>query len=155
MWYKDEVNHSFSYSAYSRDLYEWTVGEAEITDCPHEGPNVFFFENKYWMITDVWKGLGVYVSDDTSSWKRCKNILFESGERKDDGTMANHADVLVYKGRAYIFYFTHPEVSFEQRHDLEFKWEYRHRRSSLQVAELIVKDGQFCCDRNHIEIDLE
>ena len=41
MWYKDEVNHSFSYSAYSRDLYEWTVGEAEITDCPHEGPNVF------------------------------------------------------------------------------------------------------------------
>ena len=43
MWYKDELHGSFSYTAYSRDLYNWTVGEAEITDCPHKGPMCFGF----------------------------------------------------------------------------------------------------------------
>lgn len=155
LWYKDEVNSSFTYTAYSGDLYRWEPGSAEITDCPHEGPNVFFFEGKYWMVTDPWEGLGVYRSEDACCWKRCSNILLEPGIRPDDGAMANHADVLVHRGHAYIFYFTHPEVSFEQRHDPDFIWEYRHRRSSLQVAELTVKDGGLICDRNRVSIDLE
>lgn len=155
MWYKDERNDSYSFTAYSADLYEWTAGEAEITDCPHEGPNVFFFENRYWMITDPWEGLGVYVSEDAQNWKRCPNILAEPGIRQDDGTIGAHADVLVHKDRAYIFYFTHPEVSVEQRNDPEFYWEYRHRRSSLQVAELKVKEGVLVCDRDHVLLDLE
>lgn len=155
MWYKDEVNNSDTYTAFSSDLYHWEAGPAEITDRRHEGPNVFFFQGNYWMITDPWEGLGVYKSEDAFHWKKCSNILFQPGSRRDDGTMANHADVLVHSGHAYIFYFTHPEVSYEQRHNPDFTWEYRHRRSSLQVAELTVKDGELCCDRNQVTIDLD
>lgn len=155
MWYKDEVNDSYTYTAISDDLYQWEAGPAEITDCQHEGPNVFWFQGCYWMITDPWEGLGVYKSDDAARWKRCSNILAQPGTRRDDGTVANHADVLVHGGRAYIFYFTHPEVSCEQRHDPNFSWEYRHRRSSLQAAELTVKDGELCCDRNRVLMDLQ
>lgn len=154
MWYKDERNQSFTYSAYSQDLHHWTLGEAEITDCPHEGPNVFWFQEKYWMITDPWEGLGVYVSDDAQHWTRCDNILDKPGKRTDDGTIGAHADVLVHKGRAYIFYFTHPEVSKEERNNPDFVWEYRHRRSSLQVAELVCRNNKLYCDRDEVEIDL-
>lgn len=154
MWYKDEAHGSYSYTAYSSDLYHWNAGEAEITDCPHEGPNVFFFAERYWMITDIWKGLGVYSSIDARNWRRHPDILFEGGTRTDDGTMANHADVLVHRGHAYIFYFTHPEVSYTQRHDNTFTWEYCHRRSSLQVAELSYDGENLICDRNHVELDL-
>lgn len=155
MWYKNECDKGYTYSAYSEDLYHWTCGDAEITDCPHEGPNVFLFHGKYWMITDPWEGLGVYVSEDAKSWKRCSNILGEPGARQDDGTIAAHADILVLNERAYIFYFTHPEVSKEERNNPEFVWEYRHRRTSLQVAELICSNGELVCDRNHVELDLE
>ncbi len=155
MWYKNEADHSYSYTAYSNDLYHWTNGEAEITDCPHEGTNVFRFKNKYWMVTDCWEGLGVYVSQDAYNWKRCSNILDEPGSRPDDGTIGNHADVLVCNGRAYIFYFTHPEVSKDERKAPGFLWEYKSKRSSLQVAELIYKNGELSCDRNHVELDLE
>lgn len=155
MWYKDEVHGSYTYTAYSSDLYHWEAGAAEITDCPHEGPNVFFFEGSYWMITDPWEGLAVYKSADACQWKRCSNILYEPGERCDDKTIANHADVLVHGGHAYIFYFTHPEVSPAERRDADFKWEYRHRRSSLQAAELYVKDGELRCERNQVKIELD
>lgn len=155
MWYKNEKDHSYSYTAYSDDLYHWECGEAEITDVPHEGANVFYFQEKYWMITDCWEGLGVYVSEDARSWKRCSNILDKPGIRPDDKTIGNHADVLVCHGYAYIFYFTHPEVSAEERKNPDFVWERRHRRSSLQVAELVYSGGELICDRNHVEIDLD
>lgn len=106
------------------------------------------------MITDPWEGLGVYRSDDLEHWDRCPNILAQPGSRSDDGTIAAHADVLVHKDRAYIFYFTHPEVSREERSNPDFVWEYRHRRTSLQVAELKVEGEQLVCDRDHVEMDL-
>lgn len=154
MWYKDEIHDSHTYTAYSDNLYDWTVGGPEITDCPHEGPNVFYFKNYYWMITDPWEGFGVYRSNDLEQWERCPNILTQPGKRTDDGTIAAHGDVLVHGGRAYIFYFTHPEVSLEDRNNLEFVWEYRHRRSSLQAAELVVVGKHLECDRNNVELDL-
>ena len=154
MWYKDERHGSNSFSAYSDDLYTWTVGEAEITGYRHEGPNVFFFENKYWMIIDKWQGLDVYVSDDAQHWTYNTTILDDIGIREDDGTIGAHADILVHKSRAYIFYFTHPGMTKEQRIDKSLYWEYEHRRSSIQVAELKVKDDILVCDRDHVEIDL-
>lgn len=155
MWYKDERNHSFTYSAKSSDLYHWEVEGPVITDCAHEGPNVFQLNNIYWMITDPWCGIGVYKSKDGVQWERQNNILDVPGERCDDGAIGDHGDVLVYKDRAYLFYFTHPEVSLEKRRDPQFVWEYRHRRTSLQVAELKVVNGVLICDRNNVEIDLE
>lgn len=155
MWYKDEVHDSYTYTAYSRDLYHWQAGGAEITDCPHEGPNVFAFRGKYWMITDPWEGLGVYVSENAQSWKRCANILDTPGTREDDGAPGAHADVLVCGEHAYIFYFTHPEKNNpELEHAGDVLSEYRRNRSSIQVAELVVRDGELFCDRNHVEIEL-
>lgn len=154
MWYKDEVNNSYTYSAESNDLYNWKVLGPEITDCPHEGPNVFYFQDTYWMITDPWCGLGVYRSEDACHWERKENILRIPGNRKDDGSIGAHADVVVNNNHAYIFYFTHPEVSEKERHDENFKWEYRHRRSSIQVANLIVEDSHLICDRNNVRFSL-
>lgn len=39
--------------------------------------------------------------------------------------------------------------------DPDFVWEYRHRRFSLQVAELKYADGELTCDRNRVELFLE
>ena len=155
MWYKDEDHHSYSYAAVSHDLYHWEVLGPEVTDRDHEGPNVFRFADSFWMITDPWHGLGVYRSDDAEHWEPQENILREPGTRPDDGTIGAHADVLVHEGHAYIFYFTHPEVSEEQRTHEGFVQEYRHRRSSIQVAELKVENGHMVCDRNHVQISLD
>jgi hypothetical protein len=150
MWYKDETYGSHIYAARSHDLYHWEVIGPEITDCPCEGPNVFAFGGKKWMLTDPWQGLGVYSSDDFTHWTRRKNILYEGGTRPDDGRQGSHADVLVHKNHAYIFYFVHPEAQEGLN-----KWDdYRFRRSSLQVAELKVEGVGVVCDRNNIQIDL-
>ena len=111
MWYKDEANGSHTYAADSGDLYHWQVCGPVITDCAHEGPNVFHWQGRYWMITDTWKGLGVYRSSNAEHWVRQADILNTPGRRADDQTMGLHADVLVQDDRAYIFYFTHPERS--------------------------------------------
>ncbi len=147
MWYKDEANHSFTYAADSADLYHWDVIGPVITDCAHEGPNVFQFGGCYWMITDPWSGIGVYRSSDCERWERRQTILAGKGIRPDDGNRADHADVLVQGKRAYIFYFTHPfPLSKQYRFDEVIP--YDERRTSLQVAELQVVGGELICDRD-------
>ena len=148
MWYKDEVNQSHSYTANSDDLYHWTVGDAAITDCSHEGPNVFQWQGYYWLVTDHWQGLGVYRSDDCERWTRQANILEEPGEREDDEDIGRHADILVRGENAYIFYFTHPGRKQAAREIISQVIPYSHRRSSLQVAMLTFENGQIRCDRN-------
>ena len=66
MWYKDETHGSFTYAAVSQDLYHFQVLGPEITDCAHEGPNVFELGNVKWMITDFWHGLA-YIGPMTFS----------------------------------------------------------------------------------------
>ncbi|MCL4507303.1 MAG: alpha/beta hydrolase fold domain-containing protein [Chloroflexi bacterium] len=85
----------------SADLYHWQVRGPVISDRPHEGPNVFAWRGSIWMITDTWRGLGVYRSDDAEHWEQQDNILAAGGKRRDDGVMGNHADVLVAGDRAY------------------------------------------------------
>jgi hypothetical protein len=155
MWYKDEEHECHTFAAESRDLSTWKVIGPEISDCAHEGPNVFVFEGKKWMITDPWEGLGVYSSSDFVHWNRRKNILYEGGNRPEDGRMANHADVLVHKDHAYIFYFVHPEMpNPNAQQDQNLYQEYRFRRSSLQVAELKIEGEDLVCDRDNVLLDL-
>lgn len=154
MWYKDEDNHSHTYGADSDDLYHWDVVGPVITDCAHEGPNVFEFGGKHWMITDPWRGIGVYRSDDCARWERRADILAVPGTRRDDSNRADHADVLVHGGRAFIFYFTHPHPMSRQ-YAFDELIPYDERRTSLQVAELRVIDGELTCDRDAaFELDL-
>ena len=152
MWYKDEANGSHTYYADSSDLYNWTVMGCAIDDVAHEGVNVFEFNSKYWLITDCWQGLDVYCSDNLNDWiKQDSRILEEGGTRTDDGVIANHADVVVNGDKAYIFYFTHPERKGNMLDDTNAG----ERRTSIQAAELEVKDGRLICDRNkQISINL-
>ncbi len=148
MWYKDEVNGSQTWAADSTDLYHWTVHGPVITDCPHEGPNVFFWRGSYWMITDPWAGLGVYRSADAENWRRCGTILGAPGRRRDDGAIGGHADVLVNGERAFIFYFTHPDWDREEAYGMDEIHPFRAKRTALQVAELELKNDILICDRD-------
>lgn len=108
LWYKDEAHDSHTYAAASSDLFHWKVTGPEITDVPHEGPNVFELKGSKWMITDCWKGLAVYRSDDFRHWGRRGMILDKPGKRPADAGFGHHADVLVQDDEAVIFYFVQP-----------------------------------------------
>lgn len=148
MWYKDEANGSHTYFADSHDLYDWKVGGCAIDDCAHEGPNVFFWQDTFWMIIDSWNGLGVYQSPDATAWKRQGLILDRPGTRPDDGDIGRHADVLINGSNAYIFYFTHPERRPSESYGFSEEWPFSTKRSSLQVARLEWKNGLLTCDRD-------
>ena len=148
LWHKDEVNGSHTWAADSNDLYKWTAAGPVITDCAHEGPNVFFWRGSYWMIVDHWGGLGAYRSADAENWRRCANILDAPGRRRDDGAIGRHADVLVNGDRAFIFYFTHPDWDGERQYGMDEIHPYHVKRTALQVAELELRDGSLVCDRD-------
>ncbi|MBO5649171.1 MAG: glycosyl hydrolase, partial [Clostridia bacterium] len=140
MWYKDECQNSFTHYADSKDLYNWEYRGNATTD-PQEGPNVFEFEGKYWLIADV-HGQAVYSSDDGEHFVRQKtNILDKPGTRREDNIYGAHADVFVIGGRAFIVYFTHPDCN-------------RPNRTVVQMAELKVIDGILTCDRD-AEVDCD
>lgn len=135
MWYKDEKHHSDTCYADSPDLYNWKYVGTATSGQPQEGPNVFRFGEYYWMISDIWNGLAVYRSNDLTNFTRQEfDILKETGTRADDQGKGGHADVFTINDKAYIVYFTHPqEGSF---------------RSSIQLAELKLENGNIVCDRN-------
>ena len=123
---------------------ERLLGEV-IGDRPGEGPKVFRWRNRYWMVVDVWDGLGVYGSDDCEKWTRQeKNLLSKPGQGPDDKVKGGHPDVVVSGNSAFLFYFTHPgRQNTAAKGDL-----YDQRRSSIQVVELEFKDGEITCDRD-------
>lgn len=144
MWYNNEMDSKSIYYADSKDLYSWTDKGKAIGDQPGEGPVVFSWKGAYWMIVDVWNGLGVYHSDDLSNWVRQpENLLQEPGTGKDDKVKGGHPGVVVSDGRAYLFYFTHPG-----RRNGNSQNTYEQRRSSIQVVELKFNNGKISCDRD-------
>ncbi len=145
MWYNNEMDGKSIYYADSPDLYQWTDRGKAVGDQGGEGPKVFEWQGKYWMVTDVWHGLALYESEDLDNWKRVPgNLLEQPGNGTDDGVKGGHPDVLVNKDRAYLFYFTHPgRVDSIPDSD----W-YQKRRSSIQVAELEYLDGKITCERD-------
>ena len=145
MWYNNEVDRKSIYCADSPDLYKWQDRGKAMGERPGEGPKVFRWQNRYWMIVDVWNGLGVYHSDDCLTWTRqIKNLLEEPGKGPDDKVKGGHPDVVVSGDRAYLFYFTHPG----RRSDNQGSGPYDQRRSSIQVVELEYTNGQITCDRD-------
>ncbi len=146
MYYNNEADKKSIYYADSPDLYHWKdSGKKVVGDRGGEGPSVFEWKGKYWMVVDNWRGLGVYSSDDLVNWKRQeKSILEEPGKGEDDKVVGGHPDVVVSRDRAFIFYFTHPGRTAENK-GLD---NYETRRSSIQVAELEMVDGQITCNRD-------
>ncbi|MFT3746530.1 MAG: family 43 glycosylhydrolase [Pyrinomonadaceae bacterium] len=145
MWYNNEREKKSIYYAESRDLKTWTDKGKAVNDKPGEGPKVFHWKEKYWMIVDQWKGLGVYRSDDALNWEpKNDNLLATPGKGTDDQVIGQHPDVIVNGGRAYLIYFTHPG----RTPDNAKKDTSEQRRSSMQVVELNLKDGWLTADRD-------
>lgn len=142
MWYKWDSKSLF---ADSEDLFAWTGNDIPaVSDKPHEGAKAFKFKGSYWFVTDEWKGMAVYKSQDLLNWtKQPDRILEDSSQRRDDGPSGAHGDVVVIDDRAYIFYFTHPgrEAHTVAPWDEIGNIPYELRRSSIQVAELELIDG--------------
>ena len=148
MWYKDEKRGSLTFTAISDDLTNWKLTNTnEGGENAHEGPVVFKWKEQYWMLTDMWNGLDVYSSSDTKKWEHNNTILDSPGLRPDDIVMGRHADVVVTKDKAYVVYFTHPGRIYIQGEE-QYEESYRYRRTSLQIAELEVKDGKMICNRD-------
>lgn len=146
MYYNNERDNKSIYFADSPDLFEWKdAGKKAIGDRRGEGPKVVFWKGKYRMFVDVWKGIGVYSSEEMETWTAQEgNLLQEPGKGEDDKVKGGHPDVVVNGKKAYIFYFTHPGRTPENKG----KDGYEMRRSSIQVAELKYKKGKITCDRN-------
>ena len=145
LWYNNEPDRKAIYYAESPDLFTWQDKGKVIGDQPGEGPKVFQWKGRYWMVVDVWRGLGVYHSEDGAQWTRQKENLLETpGKGLDDQVKGGHPDVVVSGDRAYLFYFTHPG----RRGSDADKDRHEQRRSSIQVVELQYKDGRLDCDRD-------
>ena len=145
MWYNNEVDRKSIYYADSPDLYKWDDKGKAMGERPGEGPKVFRWKGCYWMVVDVWQGLGIYKSQDCLKWTRQeKNLLQEPGHGPDDKVKGGHPDVVVSDDRAYLFYFTHPG----RQNPREQEDAYEQRRSSIQVVELEYKDGWLSCQRD-------
>jgi hypothetical protein len=83
MWYNNERDgKSISY-ADSRDLYDWEDKGKVPGQWRGEGPKVFWWRGFYWMLVDVWDGLGVYRSSDALHWNGRQTIC--SGRRDRAG----------------------------------------------------------------------
>lgn len=92
------------------------------------------------MLVDLWKGLGVYRSDDLLHWTvQHGDPLGTPGTGKDDKVNGGHPGVVVTAGRAYLFYFKHSgragTITPQDQDSLDL------RRSSIQVVELHEKYG--------------
>lgn len=146
MYYNNEKDGKSMYYADSKDLYNWVdSGNKVVGDKGGEGPDVFEWQDSYWMIVDNWSGLGVYKSDDLVHWNRQEqNILKAPGTGEDDQVIGGHPGIVVNNDRAFIFYFTHPGRTPENK-GVDT---YGTRRSSIQVAELELVDGEITCNRN-------
>jgi len=145
MYYNNERDGKSIYYADSPDLYKWTdSGIKVVGDRPGEGPDVFQWKGKNWMVIDIWNGLGIYSSEDYITWKQEKDILQEPGKGVDDNVIGRHPGIVVNGDRAYVFYFTHPRRS----PDNQDKTYRQGRVSSIQVAELKYVNGQIVCDRD-------
>lgn len=145
LWYNDETKgKSISY-AESTDLNHW-VDKGEIIPAHGEGPKVFQWKDKYFMIVDVWQGLEVYSSTDMKNWiKQPQRILEQPGKGTDDQAIGGHCDVVVNNDQAYIFYFTHPGRTKDNpapKNSLEAK------RSVIQLGQLHYDNGVITCNRN-------
>lgn len=153
MYYNNENDGKSIYYADSKDLYHWVDSGEKVVKERGEGPKVFKWKGKNWMVTDPWKGLNIYSSEDFINWNRQeKRILEIPGIGADDQVMGGHPDVIVNGDKAYIFYFTHPGRTPENK-GID---NYETRRSSIQVAELEYNNGEITCNRDEpVHINLK
>lgn len=143
LWFNDERQGKAIRYADSADLTNWQVKNT-VVDTPGEGPKAFRWKDRWWLVSDAWKGLLVMRSDDATNWTRQEGyILADPGTHPTDRAKGQHPDVIVSGDRAYLVYFVHQ--SGEPQAKADPNW---HRRSVLQIVEMHEKDGTISVDRN-------
>jgi len=145
LWYNNERDGKSIYYADSKDGYHWEdKGKAIATR--GEGPKVFYWQQQYFMIVDAWKGMEIFSSKDLLHWKKQSSRILENpGMGKDDQAIGGHCDVVVNRGRAFIYYFTHPG---RNKLNPAVKGTFDDKRSVIQLAELHYANGEIVCDRD-------
>ena len=142
LWFNDERAGKAIRYADSADLVDWQVKET-VVDTPGEGPKAFRWKGRWWLVSDAWKGLLVMRSDDATHWTRQPGYLLgEAGLQPTDRAKGQHPDVIVSGDRAYLVYFVHQSGEPEAERDPAWA-----RRSVLQIAEMVEKDGVLSIDR--------
>jgi hypothetical protein len=146
LWFKDEAKDSTTWSAVSRDGYDWQPEGLVIDGAPHEGPNVFELGGWWWLIVDEWRGLGVYRGSDGVHWQRQESLILDApGDDPLDRQIGRHADVVAGADSAVIFYFTHPEFDGVELADAT---PLAARRTAIHAARLTVgEEGWLAANR--------
>ena len=119
MWYEDDRASNTVCYANSPDLFKWEPKGSAETNFNGEGPRVFHWKDRYWLIVDCLNnGTRVWSSDDCTDWKL-----------QDWGLFGRHGDVVVSGGRAWWFYLGGP-------------WGGSGRTTAISAVELSVEDGR-------------
>ena len=129
---------------------ERTVSTPGVSKLYGEGPKVFKYQDRYWMLKDPNAGLDVYRSEDLENWTYQGKILDKPGRRNDDASVGKHADVVVVCGDlgAYIIYLVEPGMrDVSPREGIQ---PLAGRRSAIQAAQLEMQDGKLTCDRDKL-----
>jgi hypothetical protein len=148
LWYKDEAAGSTTAVAVSDDLAAWEPAGIAVGGRPHEGPFPFALAGTWWLLTDEWRGMAVYRSDDTVAWVRQGGpdavILGESGSPDIGIQVGRHGSVVVSGDEARLYYFTHPWWDGSELTDAA---EPASRRSAIHIARLRVIGGALVAER--------
>ncbi len=152
LWYKDEAADSMTKVAASADLESWRSEGTAIAGRPHEGPYVFALASRWFLLTDEWRGMAVYTSDDAITWTRQGGadavILGEHGPADLGVQVGRHGMVVVdaETDTARLYYFTHPWWDGAEIADAAPD---AARRSAVHTATLSVgTDGVLTCRRS-------
>jgi len=85
MYYNNENDGKSIYYADSDDLYNWVDSGKKVIEDRGEGPVVFTWKGKNWMMNDAWRGLGVYSSINFTDWIRQENNILQTPGTKKGG----------------------------------------------------------------------
>jgi len=119
MWYEDDRASNTVCYANSPDLFKWEPKGSAETNFNGEGPRVFHWKDRYWLIVDCLNnGTRVWSSDDCTDWKL-----------QDSGLFGRHGDAVVSGDRAWWFYLGGP-------------WGGSGRSTAISAVELSVEDGR-------------
>lgn len=147
MYYKAPNMYSHINMTESKDLYNWSDPK-EVLKINGEGPIAYQWKGYYWLIIDTWNGQTVHRSVDGENWIVQPGgplLPDDEGTGKDDVPNGLHANVVISNDRAYLYYFTHPGRTGNDKQ----KDTFEQRRTSIQVVELELNDaGWITTNRN-------
>ncbi len=151
MWYRAISSAGKPILGYadSRDLFLWeSKGPAVDYDGYAEGPCVFFWKGRFWMLldgmTDKYRpaagGLAVLKSSDATRWEfQPGGLAHDETTRNKDGRIG-HCSVVLQGDRAFILYHCFTPGA---------------RGANGQLAELLVAGGKLSCVREFGRMKLE